>query len=294
VRFVFLDEGGISKHELHAVVAGVVVHGDEQLIPLERALRWLVNKHIPKEHRDGFVFHATDLWSGTGNIFGDKERWSRDSRMKILRDLARVPRKLDIPIVHEFYPRAKFADAKNSHGKKATEHEISVAAHSCAFAACSLRIDEYMQLFYPSEVAQLVAEDNAESRKMIKEVHQAFRHPHRTPGIIPSDRLPLKHIRTSVHFAHKDESAPLQIADLAAFIIRGRMSRNPRHEPYNSRLYRRLRSMMYRFVDDDENYSGPIITARPPYVAVDFEKEFEKHARTLGHSHQLEAPEQSS
>jgi hypothetical protein len=174
LRFVFLDEGGISKHEPFAVVAGVIVHGDEQLVPLEREIHKLVLKHIPAEQQDGFVFHATDIWSGTGKIFGDRDRWTFDRRMIVLRDLARI---------------------------------------------------------------------------------------------IPNNRLPLKHIRTSIHFADKTESAPLQLADLCAFLIRGRLARRPQHERLNSRLYGRLKSMMVMFASGDENYYGPIITARPPYVA---------------------------
>jgi Protein of unknown function (DUF3800) len=61
VRFVFTDEGGISRHEPWVVVAGVFVHGDEQLIPLENELEQLIQKHIPKEHQRDFVFHATNL-----------------------------------------------------------------------------------------------------------------------------------------------------------------------------------------------------------------------------------------
>ena len=59
MRFVFLDEGGISQHEPFVVVAGVIVHGDEQLIPLEKKLDRLIRKHIPEEQQPGFVFHAT-------------------------------------------------------------------------------------------------------------------------------------------------------------------------------------------------------------------------------------------
>ena len=59
VRFVFLDEAGISKHEPYAVVAGVMVHGDTQVIPLEEHLNALIQKHIPEENRDGFVFQRS-------------------------------------------------------------------------------------------------------------------------------------------------------------------------------------------------------------------------------------------
>ena len=261
VRFVFLDEGGISRYEPFVVVAGVIVHGDEQLVPLERELANLVKKHIPKEHQPGFVFHATDIWSGAG-IFRDRDRWTLDRRLLILRDLARIPRKLDIPIVHESYERKQLL--VENPNMKLTAHEESIAVHSVAFAACELRIEEYMRACFPSEVAQIVAEDNDQARKMIKQVHAGFRKSGALAIRYPDNILPLRHIRGSVHFADKDESAPLQIADLCAFIIRGHLSGK---HPLNARLYRRVRPMMMRFADQEGNYCGPTITAQPPYAA---------------------------
>jgi hypothetical protein len=287
VRFAFLDEGGISKYEPYAVVAGVMVHGDEQLIPLENELERLKRKHIPPELHDDFVFHAKEIWSGTGKIFSDRDRWTLDRRLLILRDLARVPRRLDIPIVHEAYKRSDLQDDVKPGDKHPTEHEISIAAHACAFAACTLRIEDYMRACFPSEVAQLVAEDNDQSRKMIKDVHAAFRFPEKVSGIIPNNQLPLKHIRGSVHFADKDESAPLQLADLCAFIIRGRLANKHHH---NARLYNRLKAMMFMYADGDENYYGPTITTWPPYVPMKIEQSDEKIAQTYGRSHRRQGP----
>jgi hypothetical protein len=210
------------------------------------------------------VFHAKEIWSGTGKIFGDRKRWTLDRRLLILRDLARVPRKLDVPIVHEAFESQKIIEESD---KQPTAHEASVAAHAVAFASCTLRIEQYMRELFPNEVAQIVAEDNAQVRRMLKDVHAAFRYPERAPGIHQNDILPLRKIRGSVHFANKDESAPLQLADLCAFIIRGRLSKHP----HNWRLYNRIKSMMLKYADTDENYHGPTITARSPYVAMVYE-----------------------
>jgi hypothetical protein len=182
--------------------------------------------------------------------------------MIVLRDLARIPRRLDIPIVHESYERKKLLEDRPK--KMPTEHEISVAAHAVAFASCTLRIEEYMREIYPDEVAQIVAEDNDQVRKMLKGVHEGFRYPERMPGIQLNNILPLRKIRGSVHFANKDESGPLQLADLCAFIIRGRLAQK---HPRNGRLYNRIKPMMFRFATENENYHGPTITTWPPYVA---------------------------
>ncbi len=251
------------------VVAGVVVHADDKLIPLERELDRLVRKHIPKQQQSGFVFHAKEIWSGTGKVFGDRERWTLDSRLLILRDLARLPRRLDIPIVHEAFKRKALLDDHPPEKEVPSAHEVSVAAHAVAFASCTLRIEQFMRAYYPLEVAQIVAEDNDQVRKMLKGVHDGFRFPEKSPGIWPNNILPLRSIRGSVHFASKDKSGPLQLADLCAFVIRGYLSGHPR----SGRLYNRLKSMMFMSARKDENYCGPKITAHPPYVAAEYEQE---------------------
>jgi hypothetical protein len=64
VRIAFLDESGRSAPEKIIVVAGVVVHGDRSYRKVEEALRQLVADTIPTGDRDGFLFHATDLFHG--------------------------------------------------------------------------------------------------------------------------------------------------------------------------------------------------------------------------------------
>jgi hypothetical protein len=60
---IFMDEAGTSLLSTHAVVAGVPVHGDKELVPLEDHCERLAVKHIPANNRNGFVFHiAYFLW----------------------------------------------------------------------------------------------------------------------------------------------------------------------------------------------------------------------------------------
>jgi hypothetical protein len=101
VRFAFLDEGGIAQHEPNVVVAGVYVHADDQLIPLETELEALVHKHIPEKDWDGFVFHAANIWSGS-KFFKDRDAWPWERRAAILDDLANIPQKLEIPIIYSW------------------------------------------------------------------------------------------------------------------------------------------------------------------------------------------------
>jgi len=240
------------------VVAGIFVHGDEQLIPLEEKLEALVQKHIPKENQRDFVFHATEIWSGTGKIFKDKERWPLHKRLSILRDLARLPRKLDIPVVYAAIERATM-DFSEFENKPSTPHEKNVGAHSLAFAACTIHIEEMMRSIWSGEVAQIVAEDNNQVRRHLKGVNELFRNP--DGKLYPNNFLPLRNIRGPVHFANKDESRPLQLADLCAFVIRGHLAKHPKNGP----LYDLIRQMMLVFPKGEE-YRGPKITVAAPYV----------------------------
>ncbi len=264
MRFVFTDEGGISRNEPFVVVAGIFVHGDDQLVRLENELERLKQKHIPEENQRDFVFHAKDIWSGN-KIFKDEKKWPLRRRLNILHDLARVPRRLGIPIVYEAVERAKLdlSEEAKREGRDPTPSEHSIAAHAIAFCACTLRIEQLMRAMWPDEVAQMVAEDNDQVRALVKGAHENFRDPSKADGrIIPNTILPLRKIRGSVHFANKPESKPLQLADLCAFVIRGHLARHP----HNPSFYQRIRSMMLT-IPDDEVYRGPDVTVSPPYVS---------------------------
>jgi hypothetical protein len=265
VRFVFLDEGGISHGEPTAIVAGIFVHGDEKLIPLENELKRLRHKHIPEDIRDGFVFHATDIWSGGGKVFRNREKWPLLRRLEILHDLCRVPKKLDIPVVHFAADRSELVLSREG-GKEATRQDKNIVIHSIAFSGCVLHVEKIMRLKWPNEVAQLVAEDNGDVRKFLKDVHEILRYPFRERNdekIIPNDILPLDRVRSSIHFAEKPESESLQLADVCAFVIRGHLRRHPHIGP----LYQKIKSMML-LIPEEEVYSGPVITASPPYRSV--------------------------
>jgi hypothetical protein len=241
VRFVFLDEGGISQYEPWVVVAGIIVNGDQQVVPLEERLAFLVEKHIPAELRDGFIFHAKDLWSGSGPIFKDRDRWPLPMRLNILHDLVRIPAQHQVPIV--FYAlersRVQFDGIDYS---KVSAHEMSVAVHGMTFTGCTLRIEQHMLEVWPNEIAQLVAEDNDQARVIIKRSHEVIRHPKwmEQNNIELHGLLPLTKIRNAVHFASKAESSLLQLADVCAFFIRGILSGRKNAHPF----YKKLRKWM--------------------------------------------------
>jgi hypothetical protein len=79
---VHLDEAGIGnpKHEPWVVVAGVAVHADDQWRSLEQYLTTMADDFVPSHQRDGFVFHAKDLFHGSG-VF-DRAKWPKKNAGK--------------------------------------------------------------------------------------------------------------------------------------------------------------------------------------------------------------------
>ena len=100
MRLVYLDEAGISnpQQEPYLVVAGIIVHADEQWYALEQYLRDMVTDFIPPSLRAGFTFHANQLFAGGGKIF-DRDVWPKETRWQILQELVSIPEKFDLPVV---------------------------------------------------------------------------------------------------------------------------------------------------------------------------------------------------
>jgi hypothetical protein len=75
VRIIYLDETGHSFKEPVAVVAGIILDPDKQWRLMADEIEGL-KRRVPDQFRDGFVFHATDLYSG-GRW---RQSWPNESR----------------------------------------------------------------------------------------------------------------------------------------------------------------------------------------------------------------------
>lgn len=223
VRFIYVDEAGISSHEPFAVVAGMFVHGDDELIPLENEIDRIVRKYIPEENWSDFRFSMKELWSGT-KYFKSRDEWPIERRIPIMKELASVPGKLKLPIVHGYAEKAQLRSS-NTRYEKMSAHDQNIIFHTIAFTVCTRVAEGAMRKGCPDEVAQLVAENNKASHRMIHDAVELFRNPDQLKffGIGDMD-LPLERIRNSVLFAEKSACKPLQIADMCAFFIRGHYS----------------------------------------------------------------------
>lgn len=238
MRLTYLDEGGISQHEPMAVVAGVIVHGDRQLVPVENHLQYLLAKHIPEQDRTGFVFHAKDIWSNK-KFFKDKEKWPWDRRAPILEDLSLIPKMFDLPVAFGVSEKSFVSEQIGGVPYKT----LDAVSHACAFSSCTQRVERYFRDHFRDEFTIVIAEDRQEVRRFMKTVQAMLQG---RKGGIPDDivktfsELPYRHIRDTLHWAGKDESPILQVADMCAFFIRGGAAKNARAQPFVANLTSQL------------------------------------------------------
>jgi hypothetical protein len=272
MRLVYLDEAGVSSpaQEPILVVAGVIVEPDRQWKELEAYFRNLASDLFPDKDPYRFVFHAKDIFHGNGPF--DRARWSRRERMKILNQLAQVPRLFDLPVVMGEIDRAHARSEVEKVSPGISEKSLHSFTHTSAFINSIQRVQFWMEKHAPEETAMVIAEDTPQLKSLLRNVHEGYTDPtlenetaFRAPNIIDA-----------VHFAKKDESLLLQIADHCAFIIkRNLMGKADVDEcyraiaPYIQREFKPVRGFVYRvheseveLVTDERENTGQTLAHR--------------------------------
>lgn len=244
MRLAYLDESGRSREEPVIVVAGVLIDPDYAYRGIEEALRQLVADTIPKEDREGFVFHASHLLHGKG--YYKQHGWPLEQRWPILERLAKLPSDYAIPIVFGHLNKAEYrAEVKDQiaeHRPSEQGHVSDIAEHMVAFSRAEIGIERQMHRFRRDEVCMVIAEDTDRVKRALKIAHGLLRDPVQVAesefaGI---DELPLERIIDTPHFALKSEAPMLQLADLCAFLIMRRIMRQERSQPLFELIARQL------------------------------------------------------
>lgn len=233
VRIIYLDDAGLSnpRHEPFTVVAGPLVDADAQWLEIEHYLSELADEYAPKSQRDEFYFHATELFSGGG--FFPRDKWAKEDRWKILDQLVAIPRKFKLPITFGIFEKSKImARYPNMSGADRTVYCHTIAFTVAAFAAdWFLRNGEDIR---PGEVGSIVVENNDQSRKMIRGMHQFMKNPknHELFRTTHFGSLSIKRIIGTPHFEEKAGASLLQIADACAFAIKRHYMKTPESDRF--------------------------------------------------------------
>lgn len=234
VRVTYVDESGTNPREPFMVVAGVVLDGDKQLSSVEDDLIALVAEYIPPEDREGFNLHAADIWNGWGYFKGKDDLWPEAKRRAILTDLVSLLPKYGIPVTCGIAHRETLAA---SMPRETTKEEWRAVVHSHAFIAMSVTLERAFRTLWPSENTLLIVEDHQEMRETLKQVQAMLRNPAKVKEWkLDTDVVPFRRIRDAPHFAAKEDSLCLQLADACAYSLRGCFNGNPLHQPLHDAI----------------------------------------------------------
>lgn len=237
-RFAYLDETGTANpaHEPYLVVAGVIVHADQHITALERKLEKLADRYIPNAFREGFYFHAKDLFPGVGRVFGKNGPLNDYSkRMEIALELAAIPKKLGLQIPFGVSKRSEWP---RSDLPELTPKQQKLGPHMASYINCVMDVEMWMRENASNEVALIVVEDNTEVKQILKEAQNAMRK-------VPSEKLasdrekkyfPFRKVKTSPLFETKEDSIALQMADFVAYVIKRRVMGDAKINPSFEKL----------------------------------------------------------
>lgn len=220
MRFVYLDEGGVSKPtDPHIVVAGVMVHADAQWKIIEKYLKDMADDFCRPEDREGFCFHASELSWGTPEF---RAKYDDKKRLFFLRSICDIPRIFELPVFMHSVRRQKLVDKYPD----ATFDEINTQALMHAAIGCAIRIENTMRDHLAEEVAMLVYEQNGKKSMAIRNYHNVFRGEKIREYIAnnpPSHITEFTKIIDTAHFCRKEDSSLLQIADFAVHVFTRRL-----------------------------------------------------------------------
>jgi hypothetical protein len=221
------------------VVAGPVVHGDRTYRRLVARFDEIAAAFLPESDRKGFVFHAKDIFHGSGRYF-TREKWPRERRWAILSALAGLPREFEIPVVFGYLDKASRRDAiERPLSARAPEklrgRFVDQIEHCLAFIQAEISIDQQMRRFPRDEICMVIAEDTDLIKTVVKLAHRIMRDPDEiaaNPVFARVSGLPLIKIEDTPHFAAKADSRPLQLADTCAFLVMRRLMRRAESQPF--------------------------------------------------------------
>jgi hypothetical protein len=222
VRFLYLDETGISFDAPRVSVAGVIVHGDTQYPKIRERFDALIEENIPEDDRHNFTFHATDLYQGSDYYRRHRSEWPPERRLRVFNEIVKIIEDFVLPVVLESHDRTTIEAIVPNTDRQ--DHTNFVQA--LGILGCLLKADAWLAKFSPNELAVVVHEDGTKAKSAIQSIIRNLRSDnfwkdgitHYVPELNPDViRTPLKRIVDTVHFVGRADSPTLQLADFCAF-----------------------------------------------------------------------------
>lgn len=197
----------------------------------------MADEYVPTDKREGFIFHATELFSGGKNFPRDSYPMAR--RLEALQKICEIPEMFDLPVVGAAFERAFVA--KKFAGEKS--QAIDASCQALASIQCVVQTEMFMRKFAPDEVATLVYENNDNEKKMVKETHNILKQPSVIKIILAgawTPYLPIRNIVDAPYFSYNADTSFLQVADALAFVLKKMVCKMPYVQRYTEAFMHRL------------------------------------------------------
>ena len=188
---------------------------------------------MPEEHQEGFVFHATEIFSGS-KIF-DPKTYPLERRLELLKKLVVIPAKFRLPTVYGYQDKAILPLLHHAHPKH--PGRVLAGHQALTYSYAAVAAERFMQeSASPEELATLTVENNDHTREVIRRAHDILRGGDEEMlsrfALIGREYLPLRKIIDCINFAAKDQAIMLQLADTLAFIYRRYLEKKPHMEEF--------------------------------------------------------------
>jgi hypothetical protein len=255
MMLVYLDEAGIGdlKTDKFVVMTGVVVlekQWNEAVVGIQK----IVDKYIHPLARPIHIFHAKELFHGTGRM--PKTMYTKEERWNCLEELCALIPKVSVSLLAIKVDREK---TKASMARDVEKHGEVVASQMAAMSAMIWQTERFVRAFTPDRHAIMIFENNDQCKKAFGHIVWMLRNPVSAEvlsDIAYSSLLPLKGIIDTAHFVEKRGAPLLQLADVCAFVLR----RKWLEKPDADRFYDYIKGHRWQF-------PGPY-----PIEGIDFEK----------------------
>lgn len=271
VRHIYFDDAGLANasHEPYTVVAGVVLHVDNQYTQVQKYLLDMADDLVGKDRPANFYFHATDIWHGDG--FHPRDTWDLPRRMKLLTYLAEIPWKFQLPIIYSCVERKPYlpeipADMPR---KKIRRHRAAADefCHKLAFLSCMGQTEKWMREMNPNEKIFAVVENHETHGEELRRIATYLGDARRRDEIaakIKTGWPTLDHFVEDPLLMRKTGTSPLQLADACAFILSRALGERNHIEPFLEHIKPCLVSGFLKSFTRDSN-PQPIYTKTQPH-----------------------------
>jgi Protein of unknown function (DUF3800) len=225
MRNIYVDESGINAEDPATIVVGLIVEPDRDWFPVLRRMRQLWDEHVPRQHREGFWFHAMQVSNGR-----KWSNWPEPKRRALLESIMRMPWEFEIPVSVGVVKRGnKWEGWPPDMRKKMTPKNSD---HMMAFVLCVAQADEYVREHFEGEVAQVIAADSGEMRQVLKMAGNRLLNPEPLPlametygpkgstGRIEQVPQTTRRVIDDIHCLEPSNAPFLQLADACAFGLR--------------------------------------------------------------------------